>query len=66
MGGGASDHDTHPLLPSDGPTCKVTHPPLKLTSSCHVRGWHSLVYRHPSCMGQVYQPHPTHAHLHRR
>ena len=41
------------------------HPPPKPTSS-HIRGWHSLVYRHPSCMGQVYQPHPTQAHLHRR
>ena len=27
------------------------------------RGWHSLVYRHLSCMGQVYQSNPTQAHL---
>ena len=37
---------------------KVMHPTLKLTSSCDIRGWHSLVYRCLSCMGQVYQPHP--------
>ena len=48
------------LLQSDRPTWKVTHPPLKLTSSHHIRGWHSLVYRYPSCMGKVYQPPPMH------
>ena len=42
MGGGASDHNRHTLLQSDGPMWKVTYPPLKLTSSCQVRGWHSL------------------------
>ena len=42
------------------------HPPLKLTSSYCIRGWHSLVYRHPSGMGQVYQPHPMQDYLHGR
>ena len=28
-----------------------------------IRGWCSLVYRCPSCMGQMYQPHPTQAHF---
>ena len=37
-------------------------PPLKLTSSHHVRDWCSLVYGQPSYMGQVYQPH-TNARL---
>ena len=63
MGGGVSDHDRHPLLQSDGPTWKVMHPPPKPASSCHIRGWHSLVYRCLSCMGQVYQSHPMQAHL---
>ena len=58
MGGGASDCDRRLLLQSDGPTWKVTNPPPKPTSSHHVRGWHSLVYRHLSCMGQVYHSHP--------
>ena len=39
------------ILQNDKPAQKVMHPPLKLISSCHVRGWHSLVYRHLSCMG---------------
>ena len=30
----------------------------KLASSCHVRGWCSLVYGQMSYMGQVYQSHP--------
>ena len=34
-------------------------PPPKPTSSCCIRGWHSLVYGQLSYMGQVYQPHPT-------
>ena len=38
----------------------------KPTSSHCIRGWHSLVYRCLSCMGQVYQPHAMQAHLHRR
>ena len=66
MGGGASDHNRCPLLQSDGPTQKVTHPPPELTSSHHIRGWSSLVYRPQSCIGQVFQPHPMQAHLHRR
>ena len=59
MGGGASDCNRHPLLQSNEPTQKVMHPPPELASSCHARGWHSLVYSHLSCMGQVYQPHPN-------
>ena len=51
MGCGASDHNRCPLLQSDRPTWKVMHPPPKPTSSHCSRGWHSLVYRHPSCMG---------------
>ena len=35
-------------------------PPPKLTSSCCIRDWCSLVYGQPSYMGQVYQPHPMH------
>ena len=54
-----------PVLQSDKPVWKVMHPPPKLTSSCHIRGWCSLVYRCLSCMGQVYQPHPMQAYLHR-
>ena len=65
-GGGVSDCNRHPLLWCDEPMQKVMHPPPKLTSSCCIRGWCSLVYRHPSCTGQVYQPHPMQAHLHRR
>ena len=45
MWGGTSDHDRCPLLQSDGPMWMVMHPPLKPTSSHHVRGWHYLVYR---------------------
>ena len=37
-GGGASDHNRCTLLQSDEPTHKVMHPPLKLTSSRHIRG----------------------------
>ena len=33
-------------------------PPLKLASSRHIRGWHSLVYGQLSYTGQVYQSHP--------
>ena len=46
-----------------GPMQMVTHPLLRATSSHCIRGWHSLVYRCPSCTGQVYQPHPMQAHL---
>ena len=35
----------------------------KLASSHYIRGWHSLVYRCPSCKGQMYQPHPMQAHF---
>ena len=38
-------------------------PPLKLASSHHIRGWHSLVYGQPSYMGQVYQSHPMQDYL---
>ena len=31
---------------------------MKLTSSHHIKGWLSLVYRHLSCTGEVYQPQP--------
>ena len=50
---------------TDRPMWKVTHPPPKLTSSHCIRGWCSLVYKHLSCTGQVYQPHPMQVHLHR-
>ena len=66
MGGGASDCNRYSPLQSDRPTWKVAHPPPKLASSLYIRGWHSLVYGHLSCMGQVYQPHPMQAHLHGR
>ena len=59
MWGGTSDHNRHPLLRSDGPTCMVMHPPLKPTSY-YIRGWCSLEYR---CMGQMYQPHTIQAHF---
>ena len=52
-GGGTSDHARHPLLWSDGPMQKAMHPALKVTTSRHIRGLHSLVYRHMSCTGQV-------------
>ena len=42
MQGGMSDHNRCPLLQSDRPTQMVMHPPPKLTSSHHIRGWHSL------------------------
>ena len=58
--------DGNPLLQSDEPTQKVMHPPLKLTSSHHIRGWHSLVYGQPSCMGQVYHSHPMQDYLCKR
>ena len=45
---------------------RFMHPPPKLTSSHHVRGWHSLVYGQPSCMGQVYQSHPMQDYLCKR
>ena len=61
MGGGVSDHNRCPLLQSDGPTWKVMHAPPKPASSHCIRGWHYLVYRCPSCTGQVYQPHPMQA-----
>ena len=41
------------------------HPPPKLTSSHCIRGWHTLVYRCPSCMGQMYRPLPMQAHIQR-
>ena len=66
MGGSASDHERHPLLQNDGPMQKIMNPPLKLTCSHHVRAWCFLVHRHPSYMGQVYQPQPMQAHLHMR
>ena len=62
LGGGVSDHDRHPLLQSDKPTQEVMSPPPKLASSHCIRGWCSLVYGQPSCMGQVYQPHPMQDH----
>ena len=48
---------------ADVPSYKVTNQcrrsqVLLLTSSHHVRDWHSLVYEQLSYMGQVYQPHP--------
>ena len=55
-----------PSLQSEEPTQEVTCPMPKPTSSCCIRGWHSLVYRHPSCRGQVYQPHPMQDYLCRR
>ena len=61
-----SDHNRCPLLQSDKPTWKVMSPPLKLTSSHCIRDWHSLVYRQPSCMGQVYQSHPTQDYPYKR
>ena len=66
MGGGASDCNRHPLLQSEEPMWKVMHPPPKLTSSHCIRGWHSLVYKHLSYMGQVYQSLPMQAHPHMR
>ena len=63
LGGGASDHNRHPLLQSDKPTWKVMHPPPKLTSSGCIRGWHFLVYGKPSYTGQVYQSHPMQDYL---
>ena len=64
--GGASDCDRCPLLRSNEPTWKVTSPPPKLTSSHCIRGWHSLVYGQPSCMAQVYQPHPMQDYICKR
>ena len=45
---------------------KVMSPPLKLTSSCCIRDWHSLVYGQLSYMGLVYQPHPMQDYLCKR
>ena len=55
-----------PSYNSDKPTETVMSPPLKVTFSCHIRDWHSLVYGQPSYTGQVYQPLPMQDHLCRR
>ena len=41
--GGASDHDRHPLIQSDGPMWTVMHPTLQPTSPHHIRNWCSPV-----------------------
>ena len=58
LGGGASKLGWHQCstYESDKPMQTVMSPPQKLTSSHHIRDWHSLVYGQPSYMGQVYQP----------
>ena len=66
LGGGASNWSWRPFLQSDKPMWMVMSPPPKLTSSCHIRDWSSLVYGQLSYMGQVYQPHPTQDYLCRR
>ena len=48
---------------NDRPMQTVMHPPPKPASSHHVRGWHSLVYRCLSCMGQMYHPHSMQANF---
>ena len=59
----ATDIPSYKVMNQHG---KTQCPTLKLTSSRHIRGWHSLVYRHLSYMGQVYQPYPTQDYLCRR
>ena len=56
-------------ITTDVPSYKVTNqhgrscsPPPKLTSCCHVRDWHSLVYGQPSYTGTVV-PAPPHGRL---
>ena len=52
-----------PSYESDEATWMVMSPPPKPASSCHIRGWCSLVYGQPSYTGQVYQSHPTQDYL---
>ena len=63
LGVGASNCSWHPLLQSDEPKRMVTSPPLKLSSSHHIRGWCSLVYGQLSYMGHVYQSQPMQDYL---
>ena len=46
----ATDVSSYEMMDQHGKSC----PPLKSTSSHCIRGWHSLVYGYPSCMGEVY------------
>ena len=66
MWGSSSYCNRCTILWSDRPMWMAMHPPLKPTSSHHVRGWHSLVYRCLSCTGQLYQPHPMQAYFQRK
>ena len=66
LGSGTTNHGWCTLLWSDEPTWTVMSPPPKLASSCHVIGWHSLVYGQLSYMGQVYHPHPMQDYLYRK